>query len=362
MIPQVELWMDEHERAAVDAVLRSGWITEGPRAAEFARCFNALLGVNYGAFAPNGTLALVLALLALGIGPGDEVIIPDSTFIASANAVVMTGAKPVFVDVDKHFQIDPICLSSKLTSNTKAIMPVHLYGMAANMTAVMAFARRHGLKVVEDAAQGVGVWHKGKPVGTWGDVGCFSFFADKTLTMGEGGYVVTNDMHIYGRLRLLRNHGRINSGTFIHPDIGWNFRITDLQAAIGLAQFARLPEIIQRKQMTLDWYRERLADVPQVRILEAPPDSNHIPFRAVLLCERVRDLMAYLKDRDVEPRTFFYPLHRQPCFGHLNPGSDREYSNAVYGWEHGMCLPVFPTLKEDQVGYICSKIKEFYRG
>jgi perosamine synthetase len=192
-----------------------------------------------------------MALRALGIGPGDEVLVPNFTFIASANAVEMCGAKPVFVDIKEDLHIDIEKCKLSLTRKTKAIMPVHIYGMACNMPEIMEFAKNHKLLVIEDAAQAIGVkWGK-KHAGTFGQVGSFSFFADKTITTGEGGLVVTNDKKIYERLQFIRNQGRINRGSFVHPEIGYNFRMTDIQSAIGLSQLEKLPEIIEKKSTIL---------------------------------------------------------------------------------------------------------------
>ena len=367
-IPQVLPWLGEDEMAAVSGTIEANWITEGPQSAEFSSKLNELIGTQYGVFAPNGTLALYLGLLAMGIGPGDEVLVPDCTFIASANAVIMAGARPVFVEVNRYnYQIDVSRCEHLVTSHTRAIMPVHLFGMTANMTEVMDFAQRHNLRVIEDAAQVIGVRYKGQHAGTFGEVGCFSFFADKTVTTGEGGYVVCQDKVIYERLLLLRNQGRFDRGSFIHPEIGYNFRITDLQAAIGLVQLAKLDTIIDRKHTILEWYHRTLDSVKEVAFLTVEPGSDNVPFRVVLICQDANRLMTYLAEQEIQPRSFFYPLHKQPCFAYLGKPEggvleldDRNYPNAIYGYEHGICLPVFPTLSEEEVNYICSHIKDFY--
>jgi perosamine synthetase len=195
-----------------------------------------------------------------------------------------------------------------------------------------------------------------------GDVGCFSFFADKTITTGEGGYVVCKSAETYEKLLLLRNQGRINRGTFIHPAIGYNFRITDLQAAVGLAQLQKLPEIAKRKLAILSSYRERLQSFDKVKFLDVQEGSTYVPFRVVLICERAHDLMTFLDMAGIQTRSFFYPMHRQPCFINTLSGglSDELFPNAIHGYDHGLCLPVYPTLKEKQIEYICHKIREFY--
>jgi len=269
---------------------------------------------------------------------------------------------------ERNFQIDVSKAEHLVTEKTRAIMPVHIYGMVADMNSVVRFAERHQLMIIEDAAQAVGVRYEGRHAGTFGDVGCFSFFADKTLTTGEGGYVICKEKSTYERLSLIRNQGRLERGSFIHPAIGYNFRITDLQAAVGLMQLAKLDEIIARKTAILDHYHSRLHDVPEVRFLEIEEGSEYVPFRVVLLCREAKSLRSFLTERGVASRSFFYPLHRQPCFQDLGQErggpldlDDQGYPNAVYAYERSVCLPVFPTLSEPQIEYICDGVKEFFR-
>lgn len=368
LIPQVSPWLGTAERDAVMAAVEDNWITEGPRSAAFVDQLLELTGAPHGVLAPNGTLALVLALLAIGVGPGDEVIVPDITFIGSATAVSMVGATPVFAEVNNvNYQIDLAECDRLISPRSKAIMPVHLYGMTADMDALMAFARQHGLLVIEDAAQAVGVHYRGQHAGTFGDIGIFSFFADKTITTGEGGFVVCRDEATFDRLRLLRNQGRLDRGSFIHEAIGYNFRMTDLQAAIGLTQLARLPEIQERKRQIWEWYKEDLRDVSAVRFLEVQEGSDFTPFRAVIFGAKGHDLMSHLAANDVQPRTFFYPLHRQPCFQHLATEAgggydlgDEHYPNSIEGFDTGVVLPIFPTLEREQVAYVATQVRNFY--
>lgn len=367
-IPQVKPWLTEEEAEAAKKTITDNWITEGPLSAEFSKKLNELIGTEFGVFAPNGTLALFLGLLAIEIGPGDEVIVPDTTFIASANAVILTGATPVFAEVnDYNYQIDIAQCEKLITPRTKAIMPVHLYGMTADMDAIMVFAKKHSLKVIEDAAQAIGVKYREQHAGTFGDVGCFSFFADKTITTGEGGYVVCREKQIYEKLMLLRNQGRFDRGSFIHPAVGYNFRMTDLQSAVGLVQLKKLPEIIKRKLQILEWYKDGLKNVKEIKFLDLECGSEYAPFRVVLICERTHVLMEYLSKNEIQPRSFFYPLHKQPCFQYLDKPAggqldlaDDNYKNSVFGYEHGVCFPVYPTLTNEEVRYICKKIIEFY--
>ena len=277
----------------------------------------------------------------------------------------MVGAKPVFVDVNrKNFQIDLKNADHLVTKRTKAIMPVHIYGTVADMDQVRKFAKKHKLMIIEDAAQAVGVHRDKVHAGTFGNVGCFSFFADKTITTAEGGLVVTNNEEIYQNLLYLRNQGRIDRGSFVHPEIGYNFRMTDIQAAVGLVQLSKLEEIKSRKNEILQSYHKYLKNTPGLTFFEPDKEAEWIPFRVGILCEKAHDLMAYLRENEVEPRTFFYPLHRQPAlkrFGYRQK-DDKRFENSIYGYEHGICLPVFPSLKESQVKYVCQLIDKFQNG
>lgn len=363
-VPQLAPWLGEDEYAAVKECFDNNWITEGPKAKEFTDKLLKLMDVKYGVFAPNGTLALYIGLRVLGVGPGDEVIVPDFTFLASATSVEMTGATPVFVDVNrKNFQIDLSNADKLVTKKTKAIMPVHIFGTVADMKSVVKFAKKHKLKIIEDACQAVGVHRDGKHAGTFGDIGCFSFFADKTITTGEGGFVVTNDKDLYEKLVYMRQQGRLDRGSFVHPKIGYNFRMTDIQIAVGIVQLGKLKEIKIRKLKTLALYTKLLTGVNGVTFFEPDEGAETIPFRVCILVDKAHELMAYMRQNDIEPRSFFYPMHKQLGFSYLKfkgkSYKDSDFPNAVYGYDHGICLPVFPTITEEQVRYVCDVIKNF---
>lgn len=359
-VPQFSPWVGKEEIEAVAESIKSNWITEGPKSQEFVTKLLKLIGAKYGVLAPNGTLALYLGLKAMGIGPGDEVLVPDFTFIASATAVEMAGAKPVFVDVNReNFQIDLAGSDNLVFTNTKAVMPVHIYGTVCNMDQVISFARKHKLKIIEDAAQAIGVHWRGKHAGTFGTVGCFSFFADKTITTAEGGLVVTDNKEAYQQLLYLRNQGRIDRGSFIHPRLGYNFRMTDIQCAVGLAQLKKLRQIKARKLHLLKLYLRLLKGIPGMKFFKPEIDAEWIPFRVGILHKRAEKLMEYMTKNNIEARTFFYPLHRQPCFANLKDG--RKFPNADFGYQHGICLPTFPGLTDKQVKYVCQVIRKFVK-
>lgn len=357
MIPQFEPWLGEEELAQVAETIRANWITGGQKVREFEGKIAELCAVRHAIAVCNGTIALYVGLKILGIGDGDEVIVPDFTFIASANSVVMAGAKPVFIDIDaKTFNIDPNCIEKAITPKTKAVMPVHIYGQAADMDAICEIAKRHNIYIIEDAAQGIGVTFESRPVGGFGEVGCLSFYADKTMTTGEGGMVLTNDDKLAEKCLILIHQGRTGRGIYFHEHIGYNFRLTDLQAAVGLAQLSKLPTIIDRKKRNERLYREYLADVEGIEFPYIDPRGYNVPFRINILLDDPQSLSTFLNDNEIGSRGFFYPLHMQPCYN-----VNGEFPNAVRAYQRGLSLPSSVTLTEDQILYICEKIKLFMK-
>jgi perosamine synthetase len=361
-IPQFMPMLGDEEYRSIKDCFDSNWFTEGPKARDFKERLLSLTGAKYGEFAPNGTLAIYLALKAAGVKTGDEVLVPNFTFIASANSVIMAGATPIFVDVDCNLQIDLGLCEKKITDKTTVIMAAHMYGTCGDMTAIKKFAEEHSLILIEDAAQALGVYWDGQHAGTFGEVGTFSFFADKTITCGEGGFIVTNNEEIATQMIYLRNQGRIDRGTFIHPVIGYNFRITDIHAAVGLAQIGKLDWIRERKLEIYNTYKNFLGIQPRFTFFKPQDSSSFLPFRVCLIDREMRanEVITTLKDAGVEPRTFFYPLHRQPCFVHLAAAAnyqdkDFEISNLMY--DSGVCLPTFLQITNEEIEYVCNIIK-----
>ncbi len=355
---QIQPWFDQDELDETAASIRAAWLTEGPQAAKFLEGIQEQTGAKHAVLAPNGTLGLFLALLAAGLPRGSEILIPAFTFYASASAAVFAGLKPVFIDADPEtFNLDVGLIESLVTERTSAIMPVHVYGHCAPMDEILEVANRHNLFVLEDAAQAYGVNYQDRHAGTWGDLGVISFFSDKTITTGEGGVVLTNDTPLYERLRLLRNQGRPHSGTFVHDSLGMNFRMTDLQCAIGNAQLRKLPEIVARKRENNARYMSNLAGVPGVRWLQVQPGSTHVPFRFALVSERKEQLIEALERNGIQTRGFFYPLHLQPAL--------REYSQGPLPVSEelsakGVCLPVHLGLTESRIDEICDIVREVH--
>jgi perosamine synthetase len=306
------------ERYVVDAV-RSGWVSSlGRYVDEFERRFAAYCETKYGVTTCNGTAALHLALASLGVGPGDEVIVPTLTFVATANAVRYTGATPVFADAEpSSWCIDPAGVRRALSPRTRAIVVVHLYGHPADMDTILEIARPLGIFVIEDAAEAHGALYKGRKVGSLGHVGVFSFYGNKLITTGEGGALVTKDETLAERARLLRDHAMSPKRRYFHPEIGYNYRLTNLQAALGLAQLERIDELLAKKRAIMNWYRELLADVINVTLNPSMPwaASSYWLVCAVLperLCAET--VSARLLTAGIDTRPFFYPNDDLPMY------------------------------------------------
>ncbi|QQS50289.1 MAG: DegT/DnrJ/EryC1/StrS family aminotransferase [Bacteroidota bacterium] len=360
-VVQLQPYVGQEEIANLTKSINDGWLTEGQFSQQFLDGIKEITGAKYAVLVNNGTLALYLALLAMGIKPGDEVIAPSFSFNATASPIAIIGAKPVFIDIrEEDLQIDVTQLEAAITPKTKAIIPVHMYGQACDIESVMKIAKKHNLMVLEDAAQGFGVTFKGKHVGTFGDYGMISFFADKTITCGEGSVVLMNTEEHFDKIKLIRNQGRPNSGTFIHPSLGMNFRMTDLQCGVGVAQLAKFPEIKARKTENYNYYYELLKDCPQVKFIGMNPDSNFVPFRVNIRVERLEEMLQYLENNQLQTRRLFYPMHRQPCFSYLGyKENDLPVSNKAYA--EGLSLPVHLGLKKEDIELICDTIKAFYK-
>jgi perosamine synthetase len=293
----------------------------------------------------------------MGIGTGDDVLVPDFTFAASAFAVSWCGANPVFVDIDRDtFNIDIEDCKRKWTRNTKAIMPVHIYGQSCDLFKVLEFAKEYNLKVIEDNAQGLGVSYMGKPTGGWGDVGCMSFYGDKTATCGEAGMITTDNEEIYKKAFRINNQGRDGRGWYIHAEIGLNFRLTDLQAAVGLAQLDKLPEIIKRKRHCAEEYKRCLSNIKDVKFTFVDPAGFNVPFRHNIIVKDPDKLQKHLKKEGIGTTRFFYPLHLQPCYNRI----DMVCVNSMFAYSHGLSLPSSTNLTMEQITYVCDKIREYY--
>lgn len=359
-IPVYQPDLGGNVKTYVNECLETGWISSRGRfVTEFENNFAEKIGVEHAASVSNGTVALHLALLALGIGPGDEVIVPTLTYIASVNAVNYCNATPVFVDsVRDTWQIDPEDIRRHITPRTRAIMPVHLYGQACDMDAIMAIAQEHRLFVIEDCAEAFGTLYKGRHVGTFGDISTFSFFGNKTITTGEGGMVVSTDKTLIERARHLKGQGLAAHREYWHDVVGYNYRMTNIQAAIGLAQLERSDEFVERKRAIAMLYAELLSETP-VKIHREAPGTRHSYWMTSILVERadLRDpLRLHLSQAGIETRPLFYPVHTMP----MHSQNFRRHPVAEDLAWRGINLPSYPSLSDNQVKTICDEIKAFY--
>ena len=360
-IPVAEPLMGEKELEYVSECILTGWVSSaGKFVRHFEEVFASFCGSKYAVATSNGTTALHLALLSLDIGPGDEVIVPTLTFIASANSVKYTGAKPVFVDSDPYtWNINPAQIEAAINSHTKAIMPVHLYGHPADMDPILEIAKRYGLAVIEDAAEAHGAQYKGTRVGSLGDIGCFSFYGNKIVTTGEGGMVVTDQEELASKMRVLRDHGMTPEQRYYHHVLGYNYRLTNIQAAIGVAQMEKVETILAAKVRIAQEYHQALTDIPGISL---PPQAhwakNVYWLYSILVDEQKfgmsRDqLIALLTENGFETRPFFPPVHMQPIYKsqiHL-PVAERLSST-------GLNLPSAVNLNMNDIQQIANVIRK----
>ena len=355
-IPVYQPSLAGNEKRYVNECLDSTWISsKGEFLQRFERSFADYTGVTYATAVSNGTVALHLALVAPGIGPGDEVIVPTLTYIASVNAIAYTGATPVFVDSERDsWQLDPADVRRKVTPRTRAIMVVHLYGHPADMESIMAVARECNLFVVEDCAEAFGSRIGGQHVGTFGDISTFSFFGNKTITTGEGGMVVTNDATLADRAVHFKGQGLAKHRVYWHDVIGYNYRMTNICAAIGLAQMERADDLVARKQVLAARYDDALRGSRLELHRPARADVVHSYWMySVLVPAATRDgVMGDLREAGIETRPLFYPVHTMPMYSQRY---ERHGVAEELGWR-GINLPSWPDLTDEQVRYIAEAL------
>jgi dTDP-4-amino-4,6-dideoxygalactose transaminase len=341
-------------------VLTSGQFIQGPEVEQFESAAAAVAGARFGIGMSSGTDAILVALMALGIGPGDEVICPSFTFFATAGSIARVGARPVFADsCPECFNLDPAGIEPLITSRTKAIIPVHLFGQAADMDPILEIARRHGLAVIEDAAQAFGAVYRGRPVGSLGDLGTISFFPTKNLgALGDAGLLVTNDEAMAEKARLLRNHGA--SRRYFHSLVGGNFRLDAVQAALLGVKLPRLAEYTAQRQHHFAEYNRALAGREGVVVPATHPDRTHIANQYTLRVRRGRRdaLRRFLQEREIASEVYYpVPLHAQECFRAFGPHPALPVAEALAG--EVVSLPVFPEMTSEERGAVLAAITDF---
>jgi dTDP-4-amino-4,6-dideoxygalactose transaminase len=356
MINIAKPYLDEAEIEAVTAVLRSGVIAEGPRVAQFEQAFAEYIGVDHAVAVNSGTAALHVALMAHGIGQGDEVITSPFSFVATANSIVYTGAKPVFADIEPDtYIISPDQVHEMITSRTKAIMPVHLYGHAADMGAIMEIAEDHNLLVIEDACQAHGATYKGKKVGSFG-TGAFSFYPTKNMTTSEGGIITTDDPDIAARSRMLRAHG--SKQRYLHEMIGYNFRMTDISAAIGIVQLGRLAEFTEKRRQNARKLASGLKGSKNLILPVEKENCSHVYHQYTIRTPRRDSLRDTLQEKGIGTGTY-YPLciHQQPLYKEM--GYAGSFPNSEKAAREVLSIPVHPGLSDADINTVIACIKEW---
>lgn len=348
------------EREYIDKVFSDNYANEGKLTTEFEQRIASLMGAKYAVATTSGTNAIFLALKAAGIGHGDEVMVPDATFIATANAVTLTGATPVLVDIDpKTLNISIDAIKKAFTKKTKGIVPVHVTGRGADMKAINALAKTKKIVVIEDAAEAFLSKYKGKYLGTWGLAGCFSFSAAKTITTGQGGMIVTNSTELYEKLKPLKDQGRPIRGTGgddAHNTIGFNFKYTDLQAAVGMGQLDLVDERIARMQKTYNMYKKGLKDISGIKIFDIDIEGGEVPQWVDIHVDKRDELDAYLRGFNIDCRRYWKPIHQQKAY----PLSDKSFPNSVKYLPKALWLPSAFTLIDEDINFVIDCIKKFY--
>lgn len=357
MIPVCEPKLGEKELEYIADCIKTNWISsKGKYITEFEEKFSKYCGTKFGIACSSGTTALHLALASAGIKSGDEVIIPDFTMIATANSVTYTGAKFALVDSEpEYWNMDPNKIEEKITKRTKAIMVMHTYGHPVDMDSILDIAKAHDLPVIEDAAEAHGAEYKGKRTGGLGDMGCFSFYANKIITTGEGGMVVTNNEEFAERARMLRDQAFEKEKRFWHRNLGFNYRLTNLQAAVGVAQFEHIDEFVETRRRNALYYNSLLREVEGITLPPEAKWAKNVYWMYTILIEKNfglgrDDLMARLKEKGVDSRRAFYPVHVQPLYAQQFAGQKFPVTDQLS--DKGVYLPSGNTLTKEQIDQV----------
>ena len=358
-IPVSEPTISEQDIKTVKKCMESGWISSaGPAIYRFGRKFAKFIGTKYALPVSTGTAALHLALLAIGVKPSDEVIMPALTFVSPASMTTALGARAIFVDVVKNtFLIDPAKIEAKITSKTKAIIAVHLYGYPADLDPILRIANKYRLKIIEDCAEALGATYHGKKVGSFGNVTCFSFYGNKFITTGEGGILSTNCARIYKKAQLYCDHGMRKEKRYYHQVVGYNYRLTAIQASLGISQLKRIKTFLRLRKKINDNYKKELKGLRKIQWAQKTADSEPVCWLTTILLpnKKTRDrLWQFLKEKGVETRKVFYPLPNMPPY----PAKESfPYAQEIS--QRGLSLPTFTHIKAAQIKFVSKAIKEF---
>lgn len=349
---------DEHERNALsEYMLSGGWGTEFKQTRQFEQMIKDYTGARHCWIMPNGTMSLVAALLAVGIKPGDEVICPDYTMVATPNAAELIGAKAVFVDIDKNnLCLDFEKVQEAVTDKTMAVILVSINGrFPENIDDFIECCRVHKIHLIEDAAQSLGSFYKGKHIGRFGEIGSFSFSMPKIITTGQGGALITDSDELSDKIKRIRDFGRNAGGSDHYLVKGWNFKFSDFQAVIGIEQMKKLPDRVKRKKQMGKIYTKLLNDIDGVDLIPTNLEETS-PWFFDILCDNREELISYLKSRNIGSRPFYPPLHAEPAYGY----TDKSYPVTEKVSARGLWLPSSIGLTDEQIKYICESINDFY--
>jgi len=360
-ISLTKVLFDQDEEKEVIEVLRSGWVMQGPKVTELEEKIAEYIGIKHAVAVNSGTSALHLALLALGIGPGDEVIVPSLSYIATTNCVKFVGATPVFADIDiTTYNISPDDIKKKITSKTKAIIAVHQMGLAADMSPILQIAKQHKLLVIEDAACALGATYKGKMVGLFGDIACFSLHPRKSITTGEGGLIVTKNKKTAELLRSLRSHGMVkknNKEVYMH--VGYNFRMTDVQAAIGLAQFKKIDNLLKKRIDIAETYNKAFDKHDAFVIPHTPKGLKHTyqSYMIRVTNTKSRDvIMKKLSEKGIATRSGVMAAHKEPVYKKAYASVKLPYTEKAY--KQGIIIPLYPQMTKEEQEYVIDNLLE----
>ncbi|MBT4120393.1 MAG: DegT/DnrJ/EryC1/StrS family aminotransferase [Candidatus Peribacter sp.] len=356
-VPVNEPLITDAAKLYVADAMDTGWISSaGPCVEKFEEAFAKFIGVKHAIFTNSGTSALHTAARTLNIGPGDEVIIPNFTMIASPFSVMYTGATPVFVDIDPEtLNIDAALIEAKITDRTKAIMPVHIYGLPCDMDPILEIAAKHNLAIIEDAAEVHGAEYKGKKCGSIGTINAFSFYGNKIITTGEGGMITTDDDALAKRARWLKDLAHSPTKRFRHEELGFNYRPTNLQAAVGLGQLEAIDDLLERKRSMAALYKEGLSGIEGLRLPQEKDYATHVYWMYAVMVESGRDeLCARLKEKGVDTREFFLPCHSQPA---IAVQTDDSFPVTEDASARGFYLPSGLAITDEQIAYVCETMR-----
>ncbi|NDJ77404.1 MAG: DegT/DnrJ/EryC1/StrS family aminotransferase [Chloroflexi bacterium] len=362
-IPMASPDITQIEIDAVTDVLQTRWLSIGPKIKQFETDFSYYVGTRYAVGVNSGTSGLHLAMIAAGVSEGDEVITPSFSFIASANCILYERAKPVFVDIDPRTgNITPETIEAAITPRTKAIIPVHVFGQPPDLDPIMDIARRHNLYVIEDSCEAIGAEYKGRAAGTIGDAAVFAFYPNKQMTTGEGGMVVTDRADWDDLFRSLRNQGRdVFDGWLNHTRLGYNYRLDELSAALGIVQLTRLDDLLAKRAQVAGWYNERFDELPGVHKPFIADTTTRMSWFVYVV--RFEDgptrnaMIPFLKERGVPSRPYFTPIHLQPFYQNMGWGRG-DLPETEKAGDTSLALPFSSVMTEEQVDYVCQQIRD----